>query len=107
MLSSPWVILIIAGLLEVCWSIGLKYTKGFTVLIPSAITITAMIVSMYLLSRAMHHLPLGTAYAVWVGIGIVGAAIAGIILFNEPATFARISFIILLLVSIIGLKFTA
>lgn len=107
MLSSPWVILTIAGLLEVCWSIGLKYTKGFTVLIPSIVTITAMVISMYLLSRAMYYLPLGTAYAVWVGIGIVGAAIAGIILFNEPASLMRISFIIMLLISIIGLKLTA
>lgn len=107
MLSSPWIILTIAGLLEVCWSVGLKYAKGFTVLVPSILTITAMIVSMFLLAKSMQTLPLGTAYAVWVGIGIIGAAIAGIILFNEPATLLRVFFIVLLLVSIVGLKLTS
>lgn len=99
-----WMLLLIAGLLEVGWAIGLKYTDGFTKLIPSIFTIGAMIVSIYLLAYASKVLPIGTAYAVWVGIGALGAAILGIILFNEAASFARIFFLGLLLISIIGLK---
>ncbi|RAN82515.1 QacE family quaternary ammonium compound efflux SMR transporter, partial [Bacillus sp. SRB_28] len=81
-----WLILFIAGLLEVVWAVGLKYTHGFSRLIPSAITIVAMVVSMALLSWAMKTLPVGTAYAVWTGIGAVGAAIAGIVLLGESAS---------------------
>lgn len=104
---NPWIILIIAGILEIGWSIGLKYTEGFTKLYPSIATIFAMVVSMYMLGVAAKTLPIGTAYAVWVGIGSFGAGILGIILFKEPASLARIGFLILLMVSIIGLKFTS
>ena len=82
-----WVVLIIAGLFEVCWAIGLKYTDGFTKLIPSAFTMVALAISMYLLARSSQTLPIGTAYAVWVGIGALGASILGIILFKESASF--------------------
>jgi quaternary ammonium compound-resistance protein SugE len=102
----PWVLLIIAGLLEVCWAIGLKYTEGFTRPLPSVLTIIAIIASMVLLSLAARSLPIGTAYAVWVGIGALGAAILGIVLFREPVTAARVFFLALLLTSIIGLKLT-
>lgn len=106
-ITSSWLVLIIAGLFEVCWAIGLKYTQGFTKLLPSLFTIFTLAISMYLLARASHTLPIGTAYAVWVGIGAAGAALLGIILFNESASPIRIFFLILLLVSIIGLKFTS
>lgn len=106
-MSSAWVALIFAGLLEVCWAIGLKYTEGFTRLVPSIFTLTTLAASMYLLAKAAETLPIGTAYAIWVGIGAVGAGVLGIVLFKEPVTFARIGFMILLVVSIIGLKFTA
>ena len=86
-----WIILFIAGLLEVVWAIGLKYTHGFTRLTPSVITLTAMIVSIVLLSWAMRSLPVGTAYVVWTGIGAVGAAITGILLLGESASLARIA----------------
>ncbi|HDR2550633.1 quaternary ammonium compound efflux SMR transporter SugE [Enterobacter ludwigii] len=99
-----WIILVIAGLLEVVWAIGLKYTHGFTRLIPSVITITAMIVSIVLLSWAMRSLPVGTAYAVWTGIGAVGAAITGILLLGESASLARIASLALIVAGIIGLK---
>jgi quaternary ammonium compound-resistance protein SugE len=102
----PWVLLIIAGLLEVCWAIGLKYTEGFTRPVPSVLTMLAIIASMVLLSLAARSLPIGTAYAVWVGIGALGAAILGIVLFKEPVTAARLFFLALLLTSIIGLKLT-
>jgi quaternary ammonium compound-resistance protein SugE len=102
-----WVLLIIAGLLEVCWAIGLKYTDGFTRPVPTVLTVLAIIASMVLLSLAARSLPIGTAYAVWVGIGALGAAILGIVLFKEPATAARLFFLALLLTSIIGLKLTA
>lgn len=102
-----WVILTIAGLLEVCWAIGLKYTEGFTKLFPSIFTLITLAGSMYLLARASNVLPIGTAYGVWVGIGALGAAILGIVLFHEPATPARLFFLLLLLVSIIGLKVTS
>lgn len=102
-----WIYLFGAGILEIVWAVGLKYTNGFTKLIPSAITISAMVVSMYLLALAARSLPIGTAYAVWVGIGAVGAAIFGIILLGEPTTPLRLFFLGLMLVSIIGLKLTA
>lgn len=106
-MPSAWVILFFAGLLEVCWAIGLKYTEGFTRLGPSLFTLITLAGSMYLLSKAAQSLPIGTAYAVWVGIGAVGAAFLGIVLFKEPASFARLAFMSLLVISIIGLKVTA
>ncbi|WP_159237483.1 quaternary ammonium compound efflux SMR transporter SugE [Raoultella terrigena] len=99
-----WLILFIAGLLEVVWAVGLKYTHGFSRLIPSAITIVAMVVSMALLSWAMKTLPVGTAYAVWTGIGAVGAAIAGIVLLGESASSMRIASLACIVIGIIGLK---
>jgi quaternary ammonium compound-resistance protein SugE len=106
-LKMSWVFLFIAGLLEVCWAIGLKYTAGFTRLIPSILTIAAITGSMYLLARATETIPIGTAYAVWVGIGAAGAAILGMILFREPASSGKLIFLFLLIVSIIGIKLTS
>lgn len=100
-----WIQLLIAGIFEIVWAIGLKYTKGFTVLVPSIITIVAMIVSMSLLANAIKGIPVGTAYAVWTGIGAVGTAILGIILFNESKDILRIVFILFIIVGIVGLKF--
>lgn len=102
-----WLILFLAGLLEVVWAVGLKYTQGFTKLGPSAITVAAMAGSFYLLSLALRTLPLGTAYGVWVGIGAVGAALAGIVLFKEPATALRIVSLLLVIAGIIGLKLSS
>ena len=102
-----WIVLVIAGLLEVVWAIGLKYTHGFTRLTPSVITIAAMIVSIVMLSWAMRSLPVGTAYAVWTGIGAVGAAITGILLLGESASPMRIASLALIVVGIIGLKISA
>ncbi|MGK9173527.1 quaternary ammonium compound efflux SMR transporter SugE [Yokenella regensburgei] len=99
-----WIILLIAGLLEVVWAIGLKYTHGFTRLIPSLITVSAMIASVVLLSWAMKSLPVGTAYAIWTGIGAVGAAITGMILLGESASPARLLSLGLIVAGIIGLK---
>jgi quaternary ammonium compound-resistance protein SugE len=107
MLASPWFLLVLAGLFEVCWAIGLKYTEGFTRLWPSVFTVTTLALSMYLLAKAAETLPIGTAYGVWVGIGAVGAAILGIVLFKEPATLGRLFFLGLLVTSIIGLKLTS
>ncbi len=105
--NKSWILLMLAGLLEVCWSIGLKYTDGFSKLGPSLFTIITLALSMYLLSVAAQNLPIGTAYGVWVGIGALGAAVLGIFLFNESANLARIFFLCLLLVSIVGLKLTS
>jgi len=99
-----WTYLLIAGLLEIVWAIGLKYTDGFSKLVPSLITITAMIASVVFLAWALKTIPVGTGYAVWTGIGAVGTAILGIILFAEPATAARIACIALIVAGIIGLK---
>ena len=99
-----WSILFLAGLFEVAWAVGLKYTEGFTRLWPSVGTVVAMAVSFYLLAVAMRTLPLGTAYAVWVGVGAVGTAILGIVLFNEPANAGRLVSLGLILAGIIGLK---
>jgi quaternary ammonium compound-resistance protein SugE len=101
-----WVILFLAGLFEITWAIGLKYSHGFTRPVPSVITVVAMIVSVYLLSLASKALPIGTAYAVWTGIGAVGAVILGMILFNEPRDLVRMLFLALILIGIIGLRFT-
>ncbi|HEI8669820.1 TPA: quaternary ammonium compound efflux SMR transporter SugE [Serratia marcescens] len=102
-----WIILLIAGLLEVVWAIGLKYTHGFTRLTPSIITIAAMVVSMLLLANAMKTLPAGTAYGVWTGIGAVGAAIMGMVLLGESTNIARIISLCLIVVGILGLKFSS
>lgn len=100
----PWLLLILAGLLEVGWAVGLKYTEGFTRLWPSVWTILAMIASMGLLGVASKDLPIGTAYAVWVGIGAVGTAIVGMWLLNEPATVARLVCLSLIVAGVVGLK---
>ncbi|MEO8757492.1 MAG: quaternary ammonium compound efflux SMR transporter SugE [Devosia sp.] len=102
-----WVFLIIAGLVEIVWAIALKYADGFTRLWPSSIAIAGMILSVILLELSMRDLPVGTAYAVWTGIGTVGAAILGMILFQEPATAARIASIALIVCGIAGLKLFA
>lgn len=102
-----WIYLIIAGVLEVGWAIGLKYTHGFTRPLPSILTAAAIIASMLLLSMAARTLPIGTAYAIWVGIGTIGAAVLGMFLFDEPRTFGRIFFLVLLVVALIGLKLTS
>ncbi|KGM31599.1 quaternary ammonium compound efflux SMR transporter SugE [Inquilinus limosus] len=99
-----WVILIIAGLFEIGWAVGLKYTEGFTRLVPSVATAAAMIVSLLLLGLALKDLPIGTAYAVWTGVGAVGTAILGIWLFGDPANFARLACIGLIVAGIVGLK---
>ena len=99
-----WIYLFIAGLFEIGWAVGLKYTNGFTKLWPSVITIIGMILSFYFLSNAVKTIPIGTAYAVWTGIGAVGTAIIGIILFGESKEFIRLFFILLIVVGIIGLK---
>jgi quaternary ammonium compound-resistance protein SugE len=105
--AMPWVLLVIAGLFEVAWAIGLKYTEGFTRLWPSAGTLAAMALSVVLLGIAMRSLPVGTAYAVWTGIGAVGTVILGIVLFGEPATAARLVCVGLIVAGILGLKLTA
>jgi quaternary ammonium compound-resistance protein SugE len=99
-----WVLLVVAGLLEVGWAIGLKYTEGFTRPWPSVFTVTCMLASIVLLGVAMKSLPVGTSYAVWVGIGAVGTAVLGIVLFAEPATVGRLASLGLILAGIIGLK---
>lgn len=104
---SAWLQLVIAGLLEVCWAVGLKYTDGFRKPLPSLFVIVTLAGSMFLLASAARTLPIGTAYAVWVGIGALGAAILGIVLFREPVSALRIAFLVLLLIAIIGVKVTA
>ena len=99
-----WIVLVAAGLLEIGWAIGLKYTEGFTRLVPSVLTLISMTASIVLLGLALKTLPIGTAYAVWTGIGAVGTAILGIILFGDPATVARIGCIGLIVSGIVGLK---
>ena len=101
-----WVYLVVAGILETGWAIGLKYTDGFRRPVPSILTILAIAGSMILLAMAARTIPIGTAYAIWVGIGAVGAVILGIILFDEPRDFARMLFVALLIVSLVGLKLT-
>jgi quaternary ammonium compound-resistance protein SugE len=100
-----WFILFIAGLFEIAWAIGLKYSEGFSRLWPSVFTVAAMITSMGLLSFSVRNLPVGTAYAVWTGIGAVGTAALGIILFNESKDIIRLFFIFLIISGIIGLRF--
>ena len=100
----PWVILVIARLFEIGWAIGLKYTEGFTRLWPSIWTVLAMIISLWLLGIAMKVLPVGTAYSVWVGVGVVGTVILGIVLFGEAASAGRLVSVTLIVAGIIGLK---
>ena len=100
----PWLYLAIAGLFEVGWAIGLKYTDGFSRLVPSVLTAAAMVVSLFLLGLALKTLPVGTAYAVWTGIGAIGTALLGIALFGDPATVARLFCIGLIVAGIVGLK---
>ena len=102
-----WIYLFVAGLFEVAWAIGLKYTDGFTRLVPSLVTIISMIVSVVLLGLALKVLPVGTGYAVWTGIGTIGTALLGIILFGEPATAMRLVCIGFIVAGILGLKLAA
>lgn len=106
MKNTAWLFLIVAGLFEIAWTIGLKYTEGWTRLVPSVLTGIAMACSFFLLSNAIKTLPIGTAYAVWTGIGIVGAALFGILFLKETASLSKVFFILLILVGILGLKLT-
>ncbi|HOX70682.1 quaternary ammonium compound efflux SMR transporter SugE [Dokdonella sp.] len=99
-----WFILVIAGLFEIGWAVGLKYTEGFTRLWPTVGTVAAMVISMGLLGVAMRSLPVGTSYAVWVGIGMVGTALFGIVVFNDSVNVLRIASLALIVVGVIGLK---
>jgi quaternary ammonium compound-resistance protein SugE len=102
-----WIYLVIAGFLEIGWAIGLKYTEGWTKFLPGALTLIMLAASFYFLSMALKTLPLGTAYAVWTGIGTVGAAVLGMIVFDEPREFSRILCILLIIGGIAGLKLTS
>ena len=104
---GPWVSLGIAGVFEIVWAVGLKYTDGFSKLWPSLVTLWAMAVSLYFLAQALKSIPLGTGYAVWTGIGAAGTAILGIILFSESAALIRLFCIALIIGGIVGLKLTA
>lgn len=99
-----WIYLALAGVLEIGWAVGLKYTQGFTRLLPTVLTIASMVASLGLLGLALRTLPIGTAYAIWTGIGTIGTAALGIALFGEPATAARLACIALIVAGIIGLK---
>lgn len=101
-----WTILFLAGIFEIFWAVGLKYSDGFTKLFPTIFTIVTMIISFYLLSLALKALPIGTAYAVWVGIGTVGTVIAGIMLFGESMSLIRVMSILFILIGIVGFKST-
>jgi quaternary ammonium compound-resistance protein SugE len=101
---NPWIFVLIAGLLETAWAIGLKYSDGFTRPLPSGLTIAGAIASFWLLSLAMKDLPVGTAYAVWVGIGAVGTATVAVLLFGEPVSLARVAGIALIVAGIVTLK---
>jgi quaternary ammonium compound-resistance protein SugE len=103
---NAWVLLVIAGVLETGWAVGLRYSEGFTRLWPSVFTVLAMIGSFWLLAQSIKVLPLGTAYAIWTGIGAAGAVVYGIFFFDEPATAARLGCIALILAGIAGLKLT-
>ncbi|SHF28311.1 quaternary ammonium compound-resistance protein SugE [Microbulbifer donghaiensis] len=106
-MTSPWFLLFIAGLLEIAWAVGLKYTQGFTRPLASALTVLAMIASFYFLAQALKVIPVGTGYAVWTGIGAVGTAILGIVLFAESTALPRLFCIGLIIAGIIGLKLTS
>jgi quaternary ammonium compound-resistance protein SugE len=103
-LPMAWTLLLVAGLFEIAWAVGLKYTDGFTRIVPSALTLIAMAISMVLLALALRSIPVGTGYAVWTGIGAVGTALLGIALFGESASFARLGCIALIVAGIVGLK---
>ena len=103
-MSTPRLYLIVAGCFEVAWALGIKYTEGFTKPLPSLLTIAAMVASIWLLALALKSIPVGTGYAVWVGIGAVGAAIGGVILFGESRSLARVACIFLIVAGVIGLK---
>ena len=105
--TMPWIALVLAGLLEVCWAVGLKYTDGFRRPVASILVALTIAASMFLLAWAARFIPIGTAYAVWVGIGALGAAILGAILFAEPLTPVRMGFLAMLLISIVGLKMSS
>lgn len=102
---NPWLIVAIAGLMETGWALGLKYSEGFTKLVPSVVTIVLALGSFWLLSLAMKSLPVGTAYAVWVGIGAIGTAVAAVFLFHEPVNLMRVMGVLLILAGIVALKF--
>lgn len=104
---QTWLVLFLAGLLEVVWAVGLKQSEGFTKLVPSVLTVGAMIGSLAALGYVVKELPIGTAYAVWVGIGVIGTAIAGTILFDEPFAWSRSLFLVLVVVGLVGLEVTA
>lgn len=104
MLTNPWVLVVLAGLLETGWALGLKYSDGFSKPIPSVITVVGALASFWLLSIAMKELPVGTAYAVWVGIGTVGTAVLAVILLGEPVTLLRVAGIALIVAGIVALK---
>ncbi len=103
-MTRAWILLFIAGLFEVVWAVGLKYTRGFTVLTPSIITVAAMIASFWLLSEALRQIPVGTGYAVWTGVGAAGTAIVGMVALGESRTALRLGCIGLVLLGIAGLK---
>jgi quaternary ammonium compound-resistance protein SugE len=99
-----WLVLFVAGLCEIAWAVGLKYTDGFTRPVPTALVVTAMVASVWLLAIALRTIPLGTGYAVWTGIGAVGTALMGMILFNESREALRVGCIVLIVAGIVGLK---
>lgn len=103
-MTNPWLLIVIAGLLETGWALGLKYSEGFSKPVPSTLTVIGALASFYLLSLAMRDIPVGTAYAVWVGIGAVGTAVAAVILFGEPISALRTAGILLIIGGIVALK---
>ncbi len=103
-MTNPWLLIVIAGLLETGWALGLKYSEGFSRPLPSTLTVIGALASFYLLSLAMRDIPVGTAYAVWVGIGAVGTAVAAVILFGEPISALRTAGILLIIGGIVALK---
>jgi len=104
--GMAWILLLAAGLLEVAWPIGFKYSNGFTRILPTIPTMLALLLSFLLMSLSATPLPIGTVYAVWTGIGVLGVALCGILLFDEPYSFYRLSFIMLIFIGIVGLKLT-
>lgn len=106
-MQMPWILLLLAGLFEVGWAIGLKFTDGFTRPWPTAGTVLAMLVSVWLLAVAMQSIPVGTAYAVWVGVGAAGTVLLGVLLFGEPAGPIRLGSVALIVLGVAGLRFSA
>lgn len=105
-MSAAWIVLLLAGLFEVGWAVGLKWSDGFTKLLPALATIVSMVISVVLLARAMEVIPLGTAYTVWTAIGAVGSVIAGIVLFGEPSSPVRLFWLALIIAGVLGLQAT-